>query len=77
MNAVAEIREEYKSAVRQYIRQLHSPDAVYKRVEFYEGRVSGLEVALSCLGVNNDEIRELYQACEEEMLDVLAQEVEG
>jgi hypothetical protein len=74
MNAVAEVREEYKSAVRKYIRQSHSPDAVYKRVEFYEGRMSGLEVALGVLGVGTDEVREMYNLCEEETLDQIAEE---
>lgn len=74
MNATAEVREEYKSAVGKYIRQLHSPDAVYKRVEFYEGRMSGLEVALGVLGVDSDEIREMYKLREEETRDQIAEE---
>lgn len=77
MNASAEIREEYKSAVRKYIRQTRSTDSVYKRAEFYEGRMSGLESALSVLGVDNDEIREMYNLCEEETMDELAQEAEA
>lgn len=68
MNAAAEVREEYKTAVEAYIRYSKT-----SRKEFYEGRMSGLEVALSVLGVDKDEIRELYQACEEETLDELAQ----
>ena len=72
MNAAAELREEYKSAVGAYIRYRETP-----RKEFYEGRLSGLEVALSVLGVDSDEIGEMYQAREEETLAELAQEVEG
>lgn len=74
MNAIAEVREEYKSAVRTYIRHSQGEHTVYRRAEFYEGRMSGLEVALSVLGVDNDEIREMYKLCEEETLDALAQE---
>lgn len=77
MNAAAEIREEYKNAVRDYIKQTRGRDTAYKRAQYYEGRMSGLEVALSCLGVDNDEIREMYNLCEEETMDLLAQEVEG
>ena len=72
MNAAAEVREEYKSAVGAYFRYRTTP-----RKEFYEGRMSGLEVALSVLGVDSDEIREMYQASEEIALDELAQEEQG
>ena len=74
MNAAAEIREEYKSAARTYIRHAGGEKTVYRRAEFYEGRLSGLEVALSVLGVDSDEIREMYKLCEEETLDEIAQE---
>lgn len=74
MNAAAEMREEYKSAVGTYIKHSQGKHTVYRRAEFYEGRMSGLEVALSVLGVDNDEIREMYKLCEEETLDALAQE---
>ena len=39
--------------------------------------MSGLEVALSVLGVDNDEIREMYKLCEEDTLDEIAQEEQG
>lgn len=65
MNGIAEVREEYKQAVRQHTRN---------PTEFYEGRMSGLEAALSCLGVDDDKIREMYETCEEEVLDERAQE---
>ena len=58
MYARAEVRNEYKLAARQYIR---------KNSEFNRGRMSGLEAALSWLEVNNDEIQEMYKACEEEV----------
>lgn len=54
----AEVRNEYKLAARQYIR---------RNSEFNRGRMSGLEAALSWLEVNNDEIQEMYKACEEEV----------
>ena len=74
MNKTEEIMEEYKSAVRMHIRQSHSRDTVYKRAEFYEGRMSGLEVALGILGIDSEGIRDMYKLCEEETLDELAQE---
>jgi len=77
MNAAAEVREEYKSAVRAWVKHSQGKHTVYKRAQFYEGRMSGLEVALSVLGVDNDEIREMYKLCEEETLDALAQEAEA
>ena len=58
MNGIAEVRNEYKLAARQYIR---------RNSEFNRGRMSGLEAALSWLGVNNDEIQEMYKACEKEV----------
>lgn len=75
MNAAAELREEYKSAVSTYIKHSQGEHTVYRRAEFYEGRMSGLEVALGVLGVSSDEIRELFEACQEETMDELAQEV--
>lgn len=72
MNAAAEIREEYKSAVGAYVRYRKTA-----RKEFYEGRLSGLEVALSVLGVDNDEIREMYKLREEDTLDEISQEEQG
>ena len=62
MYAIAEIAEEYKLAARVYIKI---------RSEFNRGRMSGLEAALSCLGVDNDEIGEMYQACEEEVKEYM------
>ncbi|MGB7533005.1 MAG: hypothetical protein WA977_08560 [Halobacteriota archaeon] len=76
MNAAAEIREEYKSAVRMYIKHARGEKTVYRRAEFYEGRMSGLEVALSVLGVTSDEIREMYKLREEDTLDEIAQEAQ-
>jgi len=72
MNAAAEIREEYKSAVGAYVRYRETA-----RKEFYEGRMTGLEVALSVLGVDSDEIREMYKLREEDTLDEIAQEERG
>ena len=69
MNKTEEIMEEYRSAVRMYIRQSRAKDSVYKRAEFYEGRISGLEVALGILGIDSDGIRDMYKLCEEETLD--------
>ena len=64
--ARAEAREEYKSAVREYIRHIDTKDR-YHNVQFYEGRMLGLEVALGFLGIYNDEIKEMYRASEEEV----------
>ena len=73
MNGVAEVREQYKQVARAYLR--HINEKVYpKSIAFYEGRLSGLDVALSCLGVNSDEIREMYNTCEEEVKDELEKE---
>ena len=69
MNKTEEIMEEYKSAVRMYIRHSTTP-----LKSFYEGRLSGFEVALGILGIDSDGIRDMYKLCEEETMDVLAQE---
>ena len=66
MNATQEVREQYKQAVREYFR-LKNTKLRPRNIEFYEGRMSGLEVALSCLGINNEEIHEMYQTSEEEV----------
>ena len=77
MNKTEEIMEEYRSAVRMYIRQSRGKDTVYKRAEFYEGRMSGLEVALGILGIDSDGIRDMHKLCEEETMDELAMEAQG
>ena len=76
MNATQEVREQYKNATRNLIRHLNAGDMPLN-VKFYEGRTSGLSIALSCLGVNDDEVREMYNACEEEAKDERAQEDVG
>lgn len=74
MNTTEQIMEEYRSAVRKYIRQSQGKDSVYKHVHFYEGRMSGLEVALGILGIDSTGIRDMYKQCKEETLNELAQE---
>ena len=69
MNAMQEVREQYKQAVKQTIR--------YPRVAYHKGRVSGLRTALFYLGVNDDEILEIHNTCEEEVKDERAQEDVG
>ena len=76
MNKIAEVREEYKSAARTYIEHLNTKEYP-KSMAFYEGRLSGLAVALSCLGVNSDEIREMYSTCEGEARNEKEQEEAG
>lgn len=76
MNQIAEVREEYKSAVRAYITQVKGSKIVYRRPEFYEGRMSGLEASLRILGIDNDGIRDMYKLCEEVTMDELAMEVD-
>ena len=73
MNATQEVREQYKQAAQAYIHHLDTKDLPMSK-NFYEGRMSGLDIALSCLGVTSDEIREMYNACEEEVKDKQAQE---
>ena len=75
MNATQEVREQYKEAARQYLRYMNAKD-MPRNHDFYEGRMSGLEVALSCLGVNGDEVREMYQSCEEDIANEREQEAE-
>ena len=65
MNEIAEVREEYKQAAREYIRQ-QKHKAGIRHLEFYQGKAAGLSVALSCLDVNSDEVREMYKTCEVE-----------
>ena len=76
MNATQEVREQYKEAARQYLRYMNAKD-MPRNHDFYEGRMSGLEVALSCLGVNGDEVREMYNTCEEEVRNEKGQEELG
>ena len=73
MNATQEVREQYKQATRAYIHHLDTKDLPMSK-NFYEGRMSGLDVALGCLGVNSDEIREMYNTCEKEIRDEPEQE---
>lgn len=73
MNATQEVREQYKQAARACIHHLATKDLPMSK-NFYQGRMSGLDIALSCLGVTSDEIREMYNACEEEVKDERAQE---
>ena len=73
MNATQEVREQYKQAARTYIEHINTKDR-FRGIEFYEGRLSGLDVALSCLGVTSDEIREMYAECEEQVKDEKANE---
>ena len=88
MNAAAEVREEYKSAVRNHIKHSFGKDSAYKHPQFYKGRtykhpqfykgrMSGLETALDLLGVGKDEVREMFEQCKEETMDELAQEERG
>ena len=66
MNEIQEVKGQYKQAVRQYLRHADTESTdVHRTVSFYEGRMLGLDVALGCLGVNSDEIREIYKTCEE------------
>lgn len=58
MNGIAEVREEYKQAVRQRIQ--------FPSVAFHKGKVAGLGAALDCLGVNSDDRQEICKTCEEE-----------
>ena len=72
MNATQEIREQYKKVAREYIPQISK---TYRpSVAFDEGKLAGLNIALSCLGVTNDEVREMYNTCEEEAKDELERE---
>ena len=64
---VAEVRNEYELAARVYIRRNN---------EFNRGRMSGLEAALSWLGVDNDKICEMYKTCEEEVRDEQGREAD-
>lgn len=66
MNGIAEVREEYKQAARQFIRHINIKERNPSNIE-YEGRMAGLEIALRCLGVDSDELREIYKTCKEEV----------
>ena len=73
MNVTQEVREQYKRVAREYFRE--DTSKTYRRsVAFNEGIMTGLSIALSCLGVTNDEVREMYKACEEEVKDELERE---
>lgn len=76
MNGIAEVREEYKQAAREYIRQAKAKAGV-RGTGFYEGKTAGLSVALSCLGVDADDVQEMYALCEERVKDERAQEDVG
>ena len=67
MNATQEVREQYKQAARTYIEHINLKYRRPGSENFFQGKMSGLDVALSCLGVNSDEIREMYNTCEEEV----------
>ena len=58
MYARAEVSEQYKQAVREYLRQSS---------EFNRGRMSGLATSLGCLGVSIPEINEMSHTCEKEV----------
>ena len=64
---VAEVREQYKQAVREYLGQSS---------EFNRDRMSGLATSLGCLGVSIPEIDEICHTCEEEVKDEDEQERE-
>ncbi len=72
MDATQKVCEEYKQAARQFIRQLNIKERDTS-IE-YEGRMSGLEIALRCLGVGSDELLEIYKTCREEVQNELEQE---
>ena len=67
MNAIQEVREQYKQAARTYIEHAYFKEKPVQSTNFFQGRMSGLAIALSCLGVTSDEIREMYKTCEEEV----------
>ena len=68
MNVIQEVREQYKQAVREHLKQ---------RSEFNRGRFSGLATALGCFGVSISEINEMFHTCEEEVKDERAREDAG
>ena len=75
MKGIAEVRGQYKQAVRQYLRHADPESTdVHRTVSFYEGRMLGLDTALGCLGVGSDEIRKIYETCEEEVRNEKEQE---
>lgn len=61
MNGITEVGERYKEAVKQLV--------LFPSVAYHKGRVSGLEAALECLGVNSGERIKMFEACEEEVKD--------
>ena len=48
MNAAAEIREEYKSAARTYIRHARGEKTVYRRPNFMRAECPGLRLRFLC-----------------------------
>ena len=68
MYARAEVAEQYKQAVREYLEQ---------RSEFNRGRFSGLATALCWFEGSIGEIDEMFHTCQEEVKDERAQEDAG
>ena len=66
MNGIAEVREQYKEAVREFLRQARTKGGI-ESLNFYEGMTVGLSRALGCLGVSADEIQEIYALCGDEL----------
>ena len=74
MNAIQEVREEYKMATREYVRHIPPSSSRFRSPEYYEGLMNGIKRALSCLGVTSDEIEEMYNTSAEEVKDEKANE---
>lgn len=72
MYARAEVAEQYKQAVREYIRHTNDED-----ISFQAGKMLGLKYALMSLGVNDNELNTMYFTCEEEVENERPQEDEG
>lgn len=66
MNGIVLVREEFKQAARQFIRHINMKEYP-KSIDFFMGRMFGLDIALRCLGINSDKIREMYNTCKEEV----------
>jgi hypothetical protein len=69
MNGIAQVKEEYKQAARDYIRHINDEDSSYQA-----GNFIGVKRALICLGVDNNELNEMYFASEEEVQNEWEQE---
>jgi len=67
-----EIKKEFRDAIRSYENARHETEAPDEGVIlFYEGRISGLSVALLKLGISNEDIDKIQREVTDEAIEEL------